>query len=76
MRGAGIGIAPGKQHAIFDAFTQTDASMTRQYGDTGLGLAITKSLVTAMGGTIGVQSKPGVGSRFRFTVRFAQPADA
>jgi len=65
----GIGIPPGKQSAIFDAFTQADPSATRRYGGTGLGLTISTRLVRLMGGRIWVESEPGRGSRFHFTVR-------
>ncbi len=64
----GIGIAPDKQKDIFDAFTQGDNSTNRRFGGSGLGLAISKRLVTAMGGSIGVHSKPGEGSCFWFEV--------
>jgi CheY-like chemotaxis protein len=77
VRDTGIGIPPEKHKAIFDAFTQADASVSRQYGGTGLGLAITSRLVGLMGGRIWVESQPGHGSTFHFTVRFAlqkQPA--
>ena len=64
----GIGIPEDKFDRIFESFEQVDGSTAREYGGTGLGLSITKKLVELHGGTIRVESKPGEGSRFTFTI--------
>jgi len=68
IRDTGIGIARSKLDAIFLPFTQADGGITRSYGGTGLGLAITKRVVELMSGRIWVESQPGQGSSFHFTL--------
>ncbi len=70
----GIGIPPDKLDRIFESFEQADGSTARQYGGTGLGLAVTKQLVELHGGKIEVKSTVDVGSHFTFTLPIAEPA--
>ncbi len=70
VRDTGIGIAQGQQSAIFEAFTQADASTTRRFGGTGLGLAISSQLIELMGGQIRVESELGAGACFHFELPF------
>lgn len=68
VRDTGIGIAQEKLHRLFKAFTQVDPTTTRKYGGTGLGLVICEKLVSLMGGKIDVESIPGKGTIFTFTI--------
>jgi signal transduction histidine kinase/CheY-like chemotaxis protein len=67
----GIGIAPEAQAQLFQSFSQADGSISPRFGGTGLGLSICKKIVEMQGGRIGVESTPGVGSRFWFELAFA-----
>lgn len=72
---SGIGIPEADQGRLFEGFEQVDASSTRKYGGTGLGLAIARQIASLLGGTVGVSSKPGQGSRFWLTLRLGIAAD-
>jgi signal transduction histidine kinase/DNA-binding response OmpR family regulator len=75
VKDSGIGIPKDRQGALFQSFTQVDASTTRKYGGTGLGLAICKRLAEMMGGSVGLESELGQGTTFWFTARM-QYSDA
>ena len=72
----GVGIAADQQGKIFEPFVQADGSNTRRHSGTGLGLTITRQLVEAMGGRIWLESDPGAGSKFHFTIPCREAAEA
>ncbi|UJX40150.1 response regulator [Desulfovibrio sp. JY] len=74
VRDTGIGIPEDRMEAIFEPFTQIDGSLTRKYGGTGLGLGIVKRLVGLLDGHITVESQPGGGTEFAFTIRCRETA--
>jgi two-component system sensor histidine kinase RpfC len=76
MTDTGIGISSDLHDQVFDSFTQADNTVTRRYGGTGLGLAIVKQTVELMGGTIGLDSEIGIGSRFWFELPFERQMTA
>ena len=74
VKDTGIGITPEKRERLFKPFSQVDASMTRRYGGTGLGLVISQRLCQMMGGSMGVESLFGLGSTFYFTIAAREAA--
>lgn len=73
VQDSGIGLSPQEQAKLFTIFQQAEAGTARKYGGSGLGLALSKRIVELMGGTIGVESKKGQGSRFFFSVQLGIP---
>jgi signal transduction histidine kinase/DNA-binding response OmpR family regulator len=76
VRDSGVGMSPEEQERLFQAFTQADTSTTRRFGGTGLGLAIVSHLVERMGGTVSIDSAPGEGTTFSFTLQLERAGDS
>ncbi|MDP2887912.1 MAG: ATP-binding protein, partial [Bacteroidota bacterium] len=68
VKDTGIGISEENRNTIFERFRQVETAFTRKYGGNGLGLAISKSLVEFLGGTVWLESEEGKGSKFSFTI--------
>jgi signal transduction histidine kinase/DNA-binding response OmpR family regulator len=75
VRDTGIGMTPEQMALIFEAFSQAESTTTRDYGGTGLGLAITKRFCEMLGGSVGVESEPGVGSQFEVRLPAIMPSE-
>ncbi len=73
IKDTGIGLPPDKLNVIFERFRQADDSTTKEYGGTGLGLTIARSLIEMLGGTIWVESEQNIGSSFYFTLPYNNP---
>ena len=76
VQDTGIGMDADTMARLFQPFVQADSSITREYGGTGLGLVVTKQLVSSMGGTVSVSSAPGTGSTFTIMLRRRMPLAA
>ena len=72
VKDSGIGVTKEQKEKIFEAFSQADSSITRKYGGTGLGLTISSSFVELMGGELDIESEPGQGTMFFFTIEFEE----